>query len=815
MMLAALFCGAFICTSANAKVCFVGDDNCAEGTTFEPDKEHKPENLCSDSGYKELAEQCKEDGKVIGAVCPYDARYVICCGKEYAYQSCLYPLEGVPSDGGGFEKCGSLYMCKCPAEYKIDDEYAKNNNCRPGGGYCLLNNGTSDTVSYKTCTCDRSVFTDAGNCLNNQTEDETCKDGDNNVYKKCYCDRSEGKYPYASCEYGHKGSTCIDSNSKREYYHECKTPREKCLEEDYIAENVMQCPQGDRACTSTVSGTPYYCALGEGCPYPTIPQLYRCRFDKGRWCKANGFGQESSTPIIRNSPCTDLETGLEGKSEPCPENTDTPTYYYKCKLTCEQRAQYGATKLGDLAQDMSLANAGIKAYYNVMDAEKHLYVAQGGEVPTANLEHWRQIGSKIDYKSINGIYALCDRNENRYMECCEERGNYSKRPVLQFDGMDINDTNYFLSKDMSDIGVEFYASNRSDGESFGENFVVDNNYTWNNVTLVSNIYPATSAVTDSGDEKYWRIKNKNTVILRGGKTLRLTGLINFDTTTFTNDDPTKKDMFEPSRSALFYTTHFRAEGDSKVRFEDATIAGHGFSWDGDNSTMLFFNTKMESTHWDTLGDIWSYWNVGLKDSEVTVNILRVGGWQGSTYNFPWSYDAPAKNDNSRHARYRCHGVYLYNSDLTIDGYYGYLHHQYSKIYVDWRSSLTSDKPIQLRGSNSDMICVEGGGRLRVGNVNVSSGSTNTMFYGWNKEGTYVGGSTAAFKSTLDQEWYNRFKKCNDKGENCYWPSSPICSYTGWFKDNGDGHDTAYYPNKTGSTLCTACNTCSSHGMGFN
>lgn len=809
-LLTALFCGALFCVPANAKVCFVGDEECGTGSDFSPMTPPDTSNLCIQEGYTAEASSCAN----VGAVCPYDASYVKCCSTEYAYQACVYPLETVNKADGSVDKCGSLYKCQCPSEYGVTSEYAKNNNCQPGGGYCMLNNGTTDQVKYKTCTCDSAVYTDENSCRNNQSEGGTCTNDKGQVRKKCYCDRT--KYPYASCEYGNKGTVCLDSNINREYYSACKSARERCLEENYIAENLTQCPQGSSACTSTVSDKKYYCALGDGCPYPVVPQLYKCQFDKGRWCKANGYAQESSTPVVRNSTCTDTETGLQGKSEPCPENTDTPTYYYKCKLTCAQRAQYGATRTGDLTQDAALANSGIKAYYNVMGGDKHLYVAEGGVVPTENRENWNQIGSKIDFKSINGIYALCDRDSNQYMECCDERSQYYNRPTLKFDGMKIDATNSYLSKNMSDIAVEFYASNPSDGASFGENFVVDNDYTWNNVTLVSDIYPASSTTTDSGDEKYWRIENKNTVVLRGGKTLRLTGLINFDSTTFTNGKPTKKDMFEPSRSALFYATHFRAEGESKVRFENATIAGSGFSWDGDSATMLFINTKMGSSDWDTFGDIWSYWNVGLKNSAITVNMLRIGGWQGSKYSFPDSIDSAASTGNGReHARYRCHGVYLYNSDLTINGFYGYLHNQYSKIYVGWGSSLTSNKPIQLRGSNSDMICVKGGGRLNVGTASVSSGYTNTMFYGWNKEGTFVGGSPISVKSTNNQEWYNRLKKCNDDGKNCTWPTNPICTSYGWFTDNGDGYNVAFYPNKTGSILCTACYSCQAYGMGFN
>lgn len=816
-MLTAFFCGALFCVPANAKVCFVGDEDCGAGSDFSSMTPPDTVNLCIQEKYDTKASACAN----IGGVCPYDANYVRCCPSEYAYQACVYPLETVTKMVDGkpaVDKCGSLYKCQCPSEYGVTSEYAQKNNCQPGGGYCLLNDGTTDQVKYKTCTCDSAVYTDEDSCKNNQSEEASCTNEKGDVRKKCYCDRTI--YPYASCEYGNKGTVCLDSNINREYYSACKSARERCLEENYVAENLTQCPQGESACTSTISGRKYYCALGDGCPYPVVPQLYKCQFDKGRWCKNNGYAQESSTPVVRNSTCTDTETGLQGKSEPCPENTDTPTYYYKCKLTCAQRAQYGATRTGDLTQDAALANSGIKAYYNVMGGDKHLYVAEGGVVPTENKENWKDIGSKIDFKSINGIYALCDRDSNQYMECCEERDQYYNRPTLKFDGMIIDAENNFWSKDMSDINVEVYSSSTSESKGFGEKFWVNDNHTWNNVTVTSNTAPDTSSVTYSGDEeKYWRLDNrKNDIRVKGGKTLTFTGLTRFNFARWTwyrDSNNVAMDQYEPSVKAIFYLTHFMTERNSQIRFDNAEILGTGASWDGDNATLLFLNTSMYSSS-ATLGHIWSYWNVGLKNSTVNIDMLRIGGWKGSTYSFPSSINSAAATGNGReHARYRCHGAYLYNSTLNILENYNLIHNQYSKIFIDYRSKLISAKPIQLRGTKSDMVCVESGGTLTVAGSKLSY-SSNTMFYGWNSDGRFVGGSKdTAFRSTTTQEWYNRFKDCDANGKNCKWPTNPICTSSGWFTDNGDGHNVAFYPNATGSVLCTACNTCSLYGMGFN
>lgn len=457
-----------------------------------------------------------------------------------------------------------------------------------------------------------------------------------------------------------------------------------------------------------------------------------------------------------------------------------------------------------------------------MGGDKHLYVAEGGVVPTNNQTEWKNIGSKIDFASINGIFALCDRSQTDYLECCEERSQYDNRPELKFDGCAINKSNYFFSKNMSDINVNVYASNSDPNKGgFSESYIVNADHTWNNVTITSDVDPDTSSINDSGEEKYWRLDNrKNDILIKGGKTLTFTGLTEFDFSTYwwyTDGSNTKyaMDQYEPSRKAIFYLTHFRAEGNTKIKFKDAKITGSGASWDGDSATMLFINTNMNSS-WDDFGHIWSYWNIGLKNSSINVSLFRVGGWQGSTYSFPSYIDTAAPTDGEQHARYRCHGAYLTSSStLNITDYYGLLHNSYSKIYVSFSSTLKSTKPIQLKESNSDMICLQSGAKATINGSSYNATSGNRMLYGWNKEYTYVGGSPSALSSTSSQEWYNRFKKCDDNGKQCSWPSNPICSSSGWYTDNSDGHNVAYYPNKTGSVLCTACSSCSRYGMGFD
>ena len=115
-------CLCLLCAApASAKVCFVGDENCGAGGSFEPAEELPNEDLCRQEKYDTLASACANPG----GVCPYDARYVRCCPSEYAYQACVYPLETVKKIVDGkttVDRCGSLYKCQCPSEYGVTSD---------------------------------------------------------------------------------------------------------------------------------------------------------------------------------------------------------------------------------------------------------------------------------------------------------------------------------------------------------------------------------------------------------------------------------------------------------------------------------------------------------------------------------------------------------------------------------------------------------------------------------------------------------------------------------------------------------------------
>ena len=56
-VLAAFFCGALFCTQALAKVCFVGDEECGSGASFEPAEELPNKDLCRQEKYDTLAKE--------------------------------------------------------------------------------------------------------------------------------------------------------------------------------------------------------------------------------------------------------------------------------------------------------------------------------------------------------------------------------------------------------------------------------------------------------------------------------------------------------------------------------------------------------------------------------------------------------------------------------------------------------------------------------------------------------------------------------------------------------------------------------------
>ena len=821
-MLAACLCGALFCTQVNAKVCFVGDPDCTQGAEFEEYTPPATDNLCTQEGYTSKATECNN----IGAVCPYDASYVRCCEARFAYQACIYPLEYI-ENGDTVEKCGKLYACKCPEEYNITAEEAKNNNCDPLG-VCMVNeDGTGDKIYYKTCDCNRTIYTDVSSCKNNQDESASCTDDTGATYKKCYCDRSTAKYPHAACEYGSKGAVCVDSNSNREYYHQCKSARERCLEENYVAENLSQCPPGETACTSPISGKKYYCALGDGCPYPTVPQLYKCQFDKGRWCKAQGYNQESSTPITLNAKCIDQATGLEGKANPCTENTDTPTYYYQCKLTCEQQVR-SAVSQGYLTTTSNVLDSKNNfGFIRSAGGKKHLYIIGDLGLPKGEMHGGGWSSDKMakeDFASVNGINALYDIDPVRYSSCAEKR-SYSDRPTIYLSNKRITSANSILDVDLSDINIVFVMN---DGDGDGkEDYQLKSNHIWKNVGFshsANKDYVKSLGLTDSckmrgsSERNSWKDivydNNRNKINVLKKSTLTLTGDIHLymGGGCFSKD----KNNLKNNEGCGAYTNFYIGDKWGKIIFDNADISGSS-SNDFDcaqPSTVLFKNST------GYVGKLWSQCNVGLMDSNIQLSLLHIQPHNNSEANTSFGGGVELNADCYK----KTPGVYLKNSTLTL-----------GSKYDRWPSNIRNDSDYgKMYISKDSKVIVYGSLFLGPGSSVCFPDAGGTKYVTSTKGGYRLqngdnGNAVVAFSGS-----YNSYQRLYFYDKNDNWTCMPynqgVCTNYDQYKRSyvlGHTSATGHYGNWSGtepdkwkpgwenSFLFPACYNMQACGLGYN
>ena len=237
-------CLCLLCAApASAKVCFVGEENCTGGGSFEdyenPDADG---SLCKQEGYTEKS-LCQADmTKYIVAYCPYNSNYVMCCGREYSYDACVYPLV---ADG----KCGNRFKCRCDSDkYPYKQQSAticqntvtgqNYNNSIASGASCVYtgfaNGQTSVNAYFTECLCDRGLYP--------KTEEE-CSTGGASVSEKACTDSNGNKY-YASC---------ICSDDFRKIASECEyginINEPMCQQADVI--KVKQC------CECNVNTYPY------------------------------------------------------------------------------------------------------------------------------------------------------------------------------------------------------------------------------------------------------------------------------------------------------------------------------------------------------------------------------------------------------------------------------------------------------------------------------------------------------------------------------------------------------------------------------
>ncbi len=202
-----------------AKVCFVGEPDCSGGGSFENYKDPGEDGkLCENEGYV-FKDQCTDQSKYVVGYCPYNNNYVMCCGKDYAYDLCSYPLV---SDG----KCGSKHKCVCDAQFPFNDKYEETSckNKYPGaiadGGSCVqsgydANSGGSITkIYFSDCVCNPAIYRYVKeDCINGtEPSDDGCTGTDGiSRYGSCICNREKYEFAAGDCEFGGN----ID---KKEYY---------------------------------------------------------------------------------------------------------------------------------------------------------------------------------------------------------------------------------------------------------------------------------------------------------------------------------------------------------------------------------------------------------------------------------------------------------------------------------------------------------------------------------------------------------------------------------------------------------------------
>ena len=806
-------CLCLLCAApASAKVCFVGDENCGAGGSFEPAEELPNEDLCRQEGYTSLASTCLNPG----GTCPYDARYVKCCGAEYAYQACVFPLETVKiqnSEGKTVaDKCGSLFKCKCNSEYKTPADWSSqaSSACQPGGGVCIMS--TTDTVYYNKCVCDVNYFPYEGSCPDNMTQIESCRDSDGKTRVSCQCPSN-----YRTCTYGGAPGAKSCKQGGLTLYSSCKSAEDECENAGYFKDCYTQTCYYDTNSTIYDKGRyPTSCEDSyEACPYAY--GFYKCRWSAESYC-----AKWDMTEYSKQLPSTCTKDGVQGTVIPCNlggsynggGSTSNYLGYYRCKLTCEQQLR-AAYSQGYLSKDDSLVDmTGQQVFYRTdASGRNHLYLINDLIVPlkTEKSKHgWDTIGNKKNYASVNGMGALYDFDSKRYSSCEEERTK-SKRPKLKLDHMRIQATSKLLNVDLSDVNVEFYYSDYNNSNSYGESYYIGD-HTWKNVSFSDTTSMPKACTKKSNDS------SKIHYILRddckGGWAASRVFFDNNSHTTITGEFDTTgihstyyegqgNDEFNGTKTHI-PSVQFVLKEKSVVTFKDAFInvskgANVGSntwnsdysSWSGEDwATLLFVNSK------GTMGHIWHRMNVGFMNSDLQIRNLRVYGWRNNNLNttFGGSYD----NVYSRN----CHGIYLRNSHIFVDGVVR-VGNDYSKLYVNYSSTFETKKHLIMVHSKNTELCAGGtfsgntkGSTEKFSSYKVLYGqSNNTCVPYWT--GNYSVNKGYA-TGCAQKYWYD--------GYNGSWNRS--CEKK---KDQNNKGFQCYLDNKWNS----ACWVCESYGMGYN
>ena len=253
--------GCFWAINAHASVCFLPTGDCGDSKPAQISID--PEELaskCAAAGYIVTASQCQAEGKKIGGFCPYDNKYVLCCGAEYTTQCDNTNII--------VDRCGSLMKCGCAEEfnyfedgdnclkYNPKDAVYSNSRGDYDSGICYLREGTGETSTttalYKACLCNLTAYPRSETyCASKNMAGggSVCVDskGDEH-YSKCICPSNFGILK-TSCSYGveNDAPTCTDEDGFT-YVQSCCTcdpnvyPYENLADVQRVALTYSKCP---------------------------------------------------------------------------------------------------------------------------------------------------------------------------------------------------------------------------------------------------------------------------------------------------------------------------------------------------------------------------------------------------------------------------------------------------------------------------------------------------------------------------------------------------------------------------------------------
>ena len=213
-------CGCFLASKSYASVCFLPDENCegshATGVDINLDD---LASKCASAGYNVTATSCLSQNKQIGDYCPFDNKWVICCGAEYT-RKCDNTNIVV-------DRCGTLVKCGCPDEFNYFEDGEDCRRYNPRGealtnskgdydsGICYLrqyNEDASGTGSistlalYKACLCNPVVYPRSEEYCSRTNMiggGDLCVDSNGNErYTKCVCPTRFDTLKVGGCRYG-------------------------------------------------------------------------------------------------------------------------------------------------------------------------------------------------------------------------------------------------------------------------------------------------------------------------------------------------------------------------------------------------------------------------------------------------------------------------------------------------------------------------------------------------------------------------------------------------------------------------------------